>query len=218
MKDSSATDPEPFTTEEYGSGNVLYLLQQIYFFTSQESRQHEAQLSESLTRNLIEGLEAWITKGSRILADNIESGMNASSPLTADLNIPLWNYFHGLYTHLDVCRYMKPVLDYLTDENRKTKFAEPTWLAARVAAIRKECKSLSGNVLRSATNLRGKLRGPAALDEIKRGVLGHSNEIEPEDTVGKELRCLGNDSLIICRNIQESWIEALDGVIQTKIT
>lgn len=217
MRQNSGSDPHAFTDAEYTIGVVLTILHELYTVFYQKPPPMEAKPVDAWLRNAVENLEMYIPTGSRTLESNMEAGMNASARLGESLKIPLWSYFHSLYTYLELCKYLKPILDYVLAENRKCKYVDVSWLGSKLVNFREEGKKLSANVRLSVKDLQDKLRGPAVLQEITREVIRDTNKDETEDEIGTELRFLGNDSTTICKSIQESWIEALDGVIRTKV-
>lgn len=217
MKQNSSSEPHAFTDAEYTIGVVLAILQELYTVFYEKPPPMEAESVDAWLRIAVEKLETYIPTGSQTLESNRESGMNASARLGDILKIPLWSYFHSMYTYLELCKYLAPLLDYIIAENRRCKLVDTAWLGSKLAKIREEGKKLSTNVRLSVTDLQDKLRGPAVLQEITREVLGDSKKDESEDVIGMELRSLGNESIEMCKDLQESWIEALDGVIRTKV-
>ena len=216
MKQNSESDPRAFTEAEYTIGLVLKILFEVYTVFYMKPPPVQAEPVGAWLRNAVENLEVYIPIGSQTLESNMAAGMNASALLGESIKIPLWSYFHSMYTYLELCKYLVPLLDYVLAENRKCKHVDATWLGSKLANIREEGKKLSANVRLSATDLQDKLRGPAVLQEITQEVLRDTNKDKSEDAIGVELRFMGDESTVICKNIQESWNEALDGVIANK--
>ena len=217
MKQHSRSDPCAFTDAEYTIGVVLSILQKLYIVFYQKPSQMEAQSVDTRIRNTVETLDMYLPTGSQTLNSNLEAGLNASARLGESLKIPLWSYFHSMYSYLELCKYLSPLLDYVVAENRKCKQVDAAWLGSNIAKFREEGKKLSANVRLSVTDLRDQLRGPIVLQKITQEVLKDTNKDNSEDVIGTELGFLGSESVTICKNIQESWIEALDGVISNKI-
>lgn len=217
IKQHSRSDPHAFTDAEYTIGVVLSILQKLYIIFYQKPSQMEAQSVDTWIRNTVETLDMYLPTGSQTLNSNLEAGLNASARLGESLKIPLWSYFHSMYSYLELCKYLSPLLDYVVAENRKCKQVDAAWLGSNIAKFREEGKKLSANVRLSVTDLRDQLRGPIVLQKINQEVLKDTNKDKSEDVIGTELGFLGSESAIICKNIQESWIEALDGVISNKI-
>ena len=160
-------------------------------------------------------LENWIFKSSENLSSIFESSSNASTALIPGLSIPIWNYFHTLYMHLELCQFVMPAMDYIIRENRKRPLIELQWLDSRTARLREACTRLSVTVRRLATELQDKLHEDTTTDKLMQAVLGSSS-----DVVGQGL---GNniersDMEQLCKYLQESWIEGLEGVIRTKMS
>ena len=214
MKKSTRSDPQAFTDAESTIGAVLAILHELYAVYYQKPPPIEAEPVDALIRNAVENLELYIPAGSQTLESNMKAGMNASARIGESLKIPLWSYFHSMYTYLELCKYLAPLLDYVLAENRKYKHVDASWLESKLAFFREEGKKLSAIVRLSVKDLRDKLQGPAVLQEITREVLKDTNKDEREDVIGTELGLLGNESTVICKNIQESWTEALDGIIR----
>ena len=216
LKQNSGSDPQAFTDAEYSIGVVLAILKELYTVFRQKPPPMEAEPVEAWLRRAVESLETYLPTGSQTLESNMEDGMNASAQLGESLKIPLWSYFHSMYSYLELCKYLTPLVDYVLAENRKCKYVDATWFGSKLVGFREEGKKLSDNVRLSATDLQDRLRGPVVLEEITREVLRDTNKDRSEDVIGAELRLLGNESTVICQNIQESWIEALDGVVRIK--
>lgn len=214
MKQNSGSDPDAFTDAESTIGVVLTILYELYTVFYRKPTPIEREPVKELIHNAVENLEMYIPTGSQTLESNMQAGMNASARLGESLKIPLWSYFHSMYTYLELCRYLAPLLDYVLAENRKCKYVDASWLASKLVIFREETQKLSTNVRLSVKDLRDKLQGPTVLREITQEVLRHTKKDEREDVIGTELGLLGDESTVICKNIRESWIEALDGVIR----
>ena len=216
LKQNSCSDPYAFTDAESTIGVVLTILHELFAVFYRKPPPMEAGPVDALIQNAVENLEMYIPTGSQTLESNMKAGMNASARLGESLKIPLWSYFHSMYTYLELCKFMAPLLDYVLAENRKCKYVDATWLGSKLAIFREEGKKLSANVRLSVKDLQERLRGPAVLQEITEEVLRVTIKDETEDAIGTELGLLGNESTLICKDIQESWIEALDGVNRIK--
>ena len=214
MKQNSGSNPHPFTDAENTIGAVLTILQELYAVFYQKPPSIGAEPANAWIRSAVESLEMYIPSGSQTLDSNMKAGVNASVRLGENVKIPLWSYFHSMYTYLELCKYLAPLLDYVLAENRKCKLVDATWLGSKVAVLREEGKKLSANVRLSVVDLRDQLRGPAVLREITREVCKATNKDETKDVIGTELGLLGDEPTAICKDIQESWIDALDGVVR----
>ena len=214
ISQNSVSDPVSLTDAESTIGVVLRILHELYVAFYQKPPLVEAEPVGTLIHNAVENLEIYIPTGSQTLESNMKAGTNASAKFGESLKIPLWSYFHSMYTYLELCRFLAPLLDYVLAENRKRKYADASWLGSKLSIFREEGKKLSANVRLSVKDLRDKLQGPAVLQELTQELLRDTNKNGTEDAIGTELSLLGNESTEICKSIQESWIEALDGVIR----
>ena len=214
MKRNSGSELDAFTDAESTIGVVLTILHELYTVFYRKSPPIQAEPVNALIHDAVENLEMYIPTGSQTLESNMKEGMNASARLGDSLKIPLWSYFHSMYTYLELCKYLAPLLDYVLAENRKCKHVDASWLGSKLAIFREEGKKLSANVRLSVKDLQEKLQGHAVLQEITQELLRDTNKDGTEDEIGIELGLLGNKSTEICKNIQDSWIEALDGVIR----
>lgn len=216
LKDHSWSDPLPFTEAEYTIGTVLKIFHELHtiFFSKQPLMGPEP--VDAYICNIVESLERYVSIGSRTLESNMQNGMNASALLGESLQIPMWSYFHSMYSYLELWKFLAPLLDYVLAENRKCKYVDATWLSSKAAILREEGKKLSASVRLSATELSDKLRGPAVLQQFTREVIRNTEKDDVEDVIGTELDLLGNECIEVCKDLQESWIEALDGIIRTK--
>lgn len=217
LNQNSGSDPSAFTEAEYPIGVVLAILREVYTVFFQKPPPKQAEPVDAWLRQAVIQLELYIPTSSQTLESNMAAGMNASVVLGESLKVPLWSYFHSMHTYLELCKYLVPLLDYVLAENRKCKLVDATWLSSKLADIREEGRKLSANVRLSVTNLQDNLRGPAVLQKIVQEVLRNTIKDKSEDMIGMELSSLGDESTVICKSIQESWIEALDGVIANKI-
>ena len=209
---NSVSDPDSLTDAESTIGFVFTILYELYAAFYRKPPPVDTEPVNTLIHNAMENLEVYIPTGSQTLESNMNAGMNASARLGESLKIPLWSYFHSMYTYLELCRFLAPLLDYVLAENRKCKHVDASWLGSKQAIVREEGKKLSANVRLSVKDLRDKLQGPAVLQEITQELLRGTNKNGTEDAIGIELGLLGKESTEICKSIQESWIEALDGV------
>ena len=214
LEKNSESDPSAFTDAESTIGAVLTFLRELYEVFHRMSPLMDAQSANAWIHDAVKNLEKYIDSGSHTLVKNMKQGVNASARLGESIQIPLWSYFHSMYTYLELCKYLGPTLDQVHAKNRKCKLVDTTWLSSKIAILKDKGKELSTNVRISAIDLRDKLRGPAALEAIAQGIKRTSGNDATKDTIGAELDLLGDESMGIYQSIQESWIEALDGVIQ----
>lgn len=214
-------DDDPCTDEERAVVNVVSALYELYRSYTKTVLPQMPDDVDVFIRDMLEKLDQWLPTHAIWLMENIEQGRIGSAPLAADLNIPHWGYFHAMYTYLELCKLMAATLRYAVAENRrqgKQAFIDQKWLETKVAKICHECKRLASMVSRSANELRDRLQGLATLQDIDQAVVGRVDDTE--DLIGMEIQKFEDCRPAMtkfCRDIQGSWIEGLDGVIQTSV-
>lgn len=211
-------DPDVFTGTEDEVMSIVGMLVWLHSLWS-EGVKHDTSNPKESMQLLFENLDNWVVRRSKFLELGILSETNASMPLTLDLKIPLWNFFHDRYSLIDACRLVTLTLDYVISENTKECFVEQSWLSNRIDRLRSNLKKLSEVIRRSATDLRNKFLDQGVFQQINSAVLGNIEQTEDYEMLITELRDLGDlsTSETFCQDIRESWIEGLNGVIQTKV-
>ncbi len=213
MKASSKGEPDALTGQEHAIAQIVTALSALHsLYSSKDQYQKEA--GGVFIQQLFEYIEDWLTKSSERLASS-----KAPMILASDLNVPLWSVFHDLFTHLEMCKFVIPTLEYAVNGNKKQSRVGQIWLVDRAEALRNKCTKLAGTVSRMATKMRDKLREQATLHQIEEVVLGALDETDGRDVVASELRKLGDykDLQRICQAIGDSWVDGLEGVIRTNI-
>lgn len=213
MKESSKGEPDALTGQEHAIAQIVLALSALHSLYAQRD-QYQKEAAGVFIQRLFEYIEDWLAKSSERLASS-----KAPMTLTSDLNVPLWSVFHDLFTHLEMCKFVIPTLEYAVSQNKKQSRVGQVWLVDRAEALRNKCTKLAGTVSRMAKKMRDKLQEQATLHQIEEVVLGHLDEAEDQDVVASELRKIGDYKELqrICQAIGDSWVEGLDGVIQTKI-
>lgn len=210
---SSKGEPDALTGQEHAIAQIVSALSALHsLYSPKEQDQKEA--GGVFIQQLFEYIEDWLTKSSERLASS-----KAPMMLTSDLNVPLWSVFHDLFTHLEICKFVIPALQYAVSQNKKQSRVGQVWLVDRAEALRNKCTKLAGTVSRMANKMRDKLQEQATLQKIEEVVLGGLDEREGQDVIASELRKIGDykDLQRICQAMGDSWVEGLEGVIQTKI-
>lgn len=175
---------------------------------------HEKGAQDVFIQDLLDSIEEWLVKCSKGLASN-----DVSENLSSGLSTLSWSLFHDLFTHLEMCKFIIPTMEYAVSENKKSSRVGQVWLTDRVEVIRKECFELADAVYQMAKKVQDKILDQATLRELEGVALGGLDKVEDEDAVASELRKLGDYAEMkqTCRNIRDSWIDGLEGVVRTKI-
>ena len=142
----------------------------------------------------------------------------ASFALSPDLSLPTWNTFHAQYTVLEMCQITVLSVNHLLAENRKKSLLDQAWLRTKAQGLLDLCKAISDEVNNAARDLQESVQRSTATQEISRRVLAGTGNEESRDALGEQLRALGIEAnvKIVCKTLQESWSEGLDGVVKTR--
>ena len=207
-------DRAAFTPAEHGTSNIVLALIELHALFI-DSRQYEKAAATDFVQEVIANLKTWLAESSAALTSSIESGMYASIVLSHDFRIPVWNYYHELFSHLDQCKFIIATLDNILEENKRGLKADHVWLSSKVEALRNDCKELSSNVRRSASALQGRLRGgnfplhQNVMQGIADSEQGIIEELQKLDRKGEILK--------VCQDLKDSWVHGLEGIAQVKI-
>ena len=142
----------------------------------------------------------------------------ASFALSPDLSLPTWNTFHAQYTVLEICQITVLSVNHMLAENRKKSLLDQAWLRNKAQGLLDLCKNISDEVNNAARDLQESIQHSTATQEISQRVLAGTGNEESRDVVGKQLWALGIEAnvKIVCKTLQESWSEGLDGVVKTR--
>ena len=208
-----------FTLAEHGTANVVFGLAQLYAVHSANPSYPSSAITEFL-RQLFENLELWLIKSSAALHYGAMFGKYASMPLAPDLKIPIWSLYHELFSHLEQCKFVSLTLSYTLAENKKRALIDQKWLLGRVNALQTECTSLAAKVSRAAIAVQDRLQGEAFLERFEKVVLDGAENDQNEAMIVRELESLGRSSEMkrVCKELRDSWIDGLEGIVQTKAT
>ncbi len=213
LKANSDREPDALTSQEHAITHIVIALSALHLiYRSKEPYEKEA--GGVFIQNLLEFIEEWIGKSAERL-----TSCQAPLLLTTDLTVPLWSVFHGLFTHLETCKFVLLTLEHAVNENKKQSLVGQVWLVDRAEALRNKCTKLADGVSRLANRMRDRLLEQSTLDQIEEVILRGSDETGGQDVLANELGDIGDYKNLqrICHAIVDSWVDGLDGVIQTKI-
>ena len=194
------------------------VLAELYFLSTHHEQYDKVALAEFIFEVFV-NIRFWLLESSKQLTRSTESGDFASILLAQDLKIPIWSLFHELFAHLEQCKFIIPALDYAINENKKQQYINPEPLTDALKEIKDECTILVNKVRRSATDVQDQLRDRNFLQRFEELVIGDPKEENDGAIIAKELENLGPRSNLkkILQDLKDSWVDALDGVIQIKL-
>ena len=142
----------------------------------------------------------------------------ASFALSPGLDLPTWDTFHDQYTVLEICQIIVLSVNHMLAENRKNSILDQAWLRDKAQDLLDMCKVISDEVNNAARGLQKGIQHSTTAQEISQRVLGGTGNEEYRDIVGEELCALGIEAnvKVVCKSLQESWSEGLDGVYKTR--
>ena len=195
---------------------VVYALERLY-------RCYHGTTTNNLTEYM-ERLLNWVEDFLRgILARYISHmrGRSAASfALSPGLPLPTWNTFHDQYTALEISQITVLSVNHMLAENRKNSLLDQAWLRTKAQGLLDLCKMISNEVNNAARDLQESIQRSTVTQEISQQVLACTGNEESRDVVGRGLWALGLEAnvKIVCKTLQESWSEGLDGVVKTRFT
>lgn len=225
LKDRCEILPDSCTQGERAINPVVLLLYDLYGFHNPKRRtKPPPNDTGNYIKEILERLEKWLTLTVEDMETKMKTCDNASAKLTEDLRIPHWSYYHTRYTYLELCKLVTATLNYVLTENRKQAenqkkesqpFAPLYLMEQKISKILNECKKITTMIHRSAGELRERLRGPTTLPKFRQAVVGRVDDAE--DSIGFELEKFNIAEAMtrVCKDIQGSWVEGLEGIIRT---
>ena len=214
---SAGGDFRSFTDAERISTHLTNVLSVFYRLFSDKEKYNVELIKESISP-LFSELQGGLEDITASLTTNLEGGWIFSMKLSSGTHIPLWNSFHSLYTYLDLCKFVTAAVAYMVTENKKRAIVGHAWLLDRSETLKRENQELQKACVRSAEDLRAKLKEESFIQQLQEAVLPRPRNGEDEDKIAEELRKLEAelDTKWTLRSVQESWIEGLEGIIRLK--
>ena len=149
--------------------------------------------------------------GQLLLLVNALSKEEAQHAPPTKINSPRTHFatdLHSKYCMLEICQFVSKLVEATQKANR-SEF----WIEKVLADLQAGCKKIVASVWKSAVDLRADVESNAYFDDL-------FQRCEENDEIGGELNHLLVDPISlhkVIKMIQESWIEAYEGVIKTKV-
>ena len=115
---------------------------------------------------------------------------------------------HTRYCMLDICQLVREFVTAVQKADR-SEF----WMKKVLADLQASCKKMATNVWKSAVDLHADVEKEGFVNDLYQGC-------GKEDEIGISLRDLHGDPVILrdfLSMLQKSWVDALEGVIKTKV-
>ena len=171
----------------------------------------------SMARDFIQAMmivEGCMTRNLEVAAEPFAKGSTIHLfPLTLDLEVPDWQFFHAVFVLLDICRLMSWTVETVAHKNRVARKVEQKWIDTKAAWCRARTKEIYSHLHRTASKLQAQLDQPKTVKELTDVCLAYSED----DEIGEEFQKLINRSRMEewSKELIGSWKDALDGVIRT---
>ena len=217
MTARSEANRDSFTTAEHIIANVVSVLISLHNLYSLP-RQHEKTAVAHFVNQALEDLGAWLIKCKEIVTWSIDSGICDCLPLAPDLAIPSWNLYHNYYAHLEQCMFIRATLKFVLSENKKEPIIDQQKLAVDVKEVLDRCMNLSSAVSRAALLVLKNIQSEAFLHGLRKAATRSLDDSTDENLVVEELESLSRGPVKekVMRNLRDSWVEGLEGVLRTK--
>lgn len=159
-------------------------------------------------------IEGCITRNLEVAAEPFAKGSTIHLlPLTSDLEVPDWQFFHAMFVLLDICRLMSWTVENVAQKNRIARKVEQKWIDTKAAWCRARTKEIYSHLHRTASKLQAQLDRPETVKTLTDVCFGNFKDNE----IGEELQKLIDRSKMEAwsKEVIGSWKDGLDGVTRT---
>ena len=194
------------TPEERGIGVVVRLLRDITSWAITGK-------FESNDVDPFASIEEWLDlMQNRILSIDKESEDSMLLPISSELIVPYWNYFHWVYTTFDGLQLILVTFEEVKDLYKPTDRLMNTTFLETKSRFDEKNRNLMDNLQRTAVKLRIPLNQRQAVKELIKASVGWDED--SEDPVGHELRHAIDRDLIenFATRMLSSWRIGLDSM------
>ena len=213
LEDRNGSEVNTLTPVESAAKDIIFeSIEKLWAISVAKILASHRQKAEAAVHEKLRNLESWL---SAALA-SFDIQIRNMFPLTADLRIPTWHYFHEIHVLLDVCYFTHATLDIIDSQLSELDIVNHKVLAESSTRIRQLVAECFTCAHQAASKVQGGLKqGSAASEVIKAGLGQRGNG---EDPIGVELRkTIGVPWMErFGANLRESWVEALDGIAQVR--
>lgn len=213
LEDRNRLEDNTLTPVESSAKDIMFeSIEKIYVISVAKILAGQRKNAETEVRTQFKSIETWLFNASM----SFEHQIGNMFPLSADLRIPTWHYFHEIHVLLDVCHFIHATLDLIDSNIRNLDFIDQKFMAASATRIRELIVTCFSNAHHSASRIQIRLKQGSAASEIIKAGLGRPGDTEY--SVGVELRKLMDRPWMenFGATLRESWVEALNGVVQIK--
>ncbi len=213
LEDRNRLEDKTLTPAESSAKDIMFeSIEKLYVISVAKISGGQRKNAETEVRTQLRTIEHWLFDASMSFEDHIGNMF----PLSADLRIPTWHYFHEIHVLLDVCHFINAILDLISSNTHNLDFIDQKFLVASSTRIRELVATCFTNAYHSASRIQIRLKQESAASEVVKAGLGRPGDTE--DSIGVELRKLMDRSWMenFGATLRESWVEALNGIVQIK--
>lgn len=213
LEDRNTLEDETLTGAESSAKDILFgSIEKLYVISVAKISGGQRKDAATEVRTQLGTIEHWLFDASMSFEHHIANMF----PLSTGLRIPTWHYFHDIHVLLDVCHFVIAILDLIGSNTHNLDFIDQKFLIASSTRIRELVATCFTNAYHSASRIQIRLKQESAASEIIKAGLGRPGDTE--DAIGIELRKLIDRPWMenFGATLRESWVEALNGIVQIK--
>ena len=196
------------------AANVITIeaIERLTFMILRKPSANELEMAGTQFQAHLEMLESWLWESSNFF----DSQIKTMFPLTEKLRVPTFHTFHEITVLLDVCHFTQALMDFIESNMSNLDYMDKKHLAATIARIRKLVAQCFTGAHNTAKKIQNTMKQAHTASEITKAGIGE--EGDGEDFIGAELRQLVSVPWMkdFCAILQDSWDQALQGVVQLK--
>ena len=208
---------DSFTAAENATANIAKVITQLSSLHIHPDR-YQKKVAQDVIVQSLEGLHAWLAQCSENLTSSTASGKFPSISITSNLAIPLWSFYHELFSYIEQCKFIGAAVEYVLAENRKVTHIDHQSLSKQAEALRSAYAELESSVWASATAVRQRLRDPSFVQQLTETMIDDTRRDGDEAMIVEAIKNLGNQPEMerVCDDLKDSWVEGLGVVLHAK--
>ena len=164
-------------------------------------------------QELLAFVERWLDEIQDRISSISEDLTNAVLlPVSPELKVPHWNYYHWAYITFDGLHLIQDAFKEVEALYKPKDKTRTLWFRETRSKFDEKGKKLLGSLQQVAVKLRIPLEQRGAVRELRKASLGRKEDLE--DSVGHELRRAVDNDLVeqLAKRMLSSWKIGLDGV------
>ena len=213
LEDNTQSDADTLTPAESTAKELIFTsVERLWCISTGRLLPNQRDAANTETHTQLHNLESWLSSATTSFDNQIAN----TFPLTKELTIPTWHYFHEIHVLLDVCRFTHALIDLIDANVAKMDIKDKEFVKEISKRIRQLVVKCFDCAHQSASTIQNKIKSNVAANEVLKAGIGEAGE--EEDPIEVELRKLVPVPWFerFSTGLRESWEEALHGVTQIK--